>query len=335
MIRLLLLASIGFLLTPAFSKGQETFSIVAIDSASNKVGSAGASCLDDSNVSGGVYIITDMVPGKGSINTQARYKFVNQNNARKRMQEGMSADDIIEWLKQNDAVGNPGYRQYGIALFDTNGHPQTAAFTGAKADSFKGHRLGEQYAIQGNILKGPEVLDSMESRFLSTEGPLEKRLMAALQGANMPGADRRCLQEGVSSQSAFVRVAKKNDNKEDLYLDLIVSQTPEGEEPIDSLQERYNQWQQTSSSLTKSAEADNIEVYPNPAKDWVTVTMEKQAGQTATFTLFRATGEKVLSRSISQKSSRIEIQHLEKGVYFYSITGQSGHIQQAHPLMVD
>lgn len=333
--RLGMIAITCLLLAPVSSQAQETFSIVAVDSTTNKIGSAGASCLDDDIVPNGVYIITDMVPGKGSINTQARYKSVNQNNARQKMLDGMGANDIIAWLKQNDAVGNPGYRQYGIALFDTTGQPQTAAFTGAKADSFKGHRLGEQYAIQGNILKGPEVLDSMESRFLRTEGPLEKRLMAALQGANMPGADRRCLQEGVSSQSAFVRVAKENDEQGDLYLDLLVSKTPEGEEPIDSLQQRYDQWQEPASHRPTREKADFINVYPNPAKDWLKVILEKRSEQIVTLNLYGGNGKILSSHSLTQESNKIEIDHLTQGMYFYTINNKSGETRQAQQLMVD
>ncbi len=52
----------------------------------------------------------------------------------------------------------------------------------------------------------------MEYRFLNTEGSLAEKLMSALQGAKVPGADTRCLNEGTSSLSAFVRVAKPNDH---------------------------------------------------------------------------------------------------------------------------
>ena len=51
------------------SSAQDTFSIVAVDSITGEVGSAGASCLDDSDIAGGVFIISDVLPGKGAIHT--------------------------------------------------------------------------------------------------------------------------------------------------------------------------------------------------------------------------------------------------------------------------
>ena len=82
------------------------------------------------------------------------------------------------------------------------------------------------YSIQGNILLGAEILDSMEARFLAATGPLSDRLMACLQGANVPGADSRCLANGTSSLSAFVRVAKPGDADDSLFLDFLNENIP-------------------------------------------------------------------------------------------------------------
>lgn len=107
---------------------------------------------------------------------------------------------------------------------------------------WKGHIVGPNYAIQGNILLGEEILTQMEAGFVGTEGSLAEKLMAAMQGANVAGADTRCLDEGVSSRSAFLRVAYPGDNAEDLTLDLVVAITPEGVEPIDVLQAEFDAW---------------------------------------------------------------------------------------------
>ena len=73
--------------------------------------------------------------------------------------------------------------------------------------------------------------------------------MAALQGANIPGADVRCLDEGISTLSSFIRVAKPDDINENFYIDLNVdsvipyyNQTGIWLEPIDSLQTMYDNW---------------------------------------------------------------------------------------------
>ncbi len=251
---------LAFLL-PAFLFAQDTFSIVAVDSVTGEVGSAGASCLDASIVAGGVSIIGDLVPGKGAINTQSFYLASNQNNARTRMLAGDSPDQIVNFLINNDAQGTPQDRQYGIADLDDNGSPRAAAFTGVDCFDYKNQIVGSYYAIQGNILAGQEILDSMESRFLNASGSLAERLMEALQGANVPGADSRCLNEGVSSQSAFIRVARPNDIYGSPYLDLVVDQTPFGVEPIDSLQSLFDNW--TAPDCSFAIPADVLQLNQN------------------------------------------------------------------------
>ena len=81
----------------------------------------------------------------------------------------------------------------------------------------------------------------MENNFNSTVGTLSDKLMTALQGANMPGADTRCLDDGTSSLSAFIRVANPLDD-DNYFLDLNINNTSHGAEPIDLLQELYDQW---------------------------------------------------------------------------------------------
>ena len=231
---------------------QDTFSIVAVDTATGEVGGAGASCLDATAIATGAAVISQLVPGRGAIHTQSFYLSANQLNARNRMLAGDSPQEIIAWLIANDAQGNPTQRQYGIADFDSSGQPRAAAFTGVNCLDYKGQIEGVHYAIQGNILLGPQVLDSMEARFLAATGSLAERLMAALQGANIPGADSRCLSEGVSSQSAFIRVARPNNPYGNNHLDLVVAQTPFGVEPIDSLQVLFDGWSPPSGAFALS-----------------------------------------------------------------------------------
>src|SRR3990170_9719 len=81
---------------------QDTFSIVAVDTVTGEIGSAGASC-----VGGGVgaFILSDVIEGIGAIHTQAYWNATNQQNAHNRMLEGLSPQEIIDWLITNDAQG--------------------------------------------------------------------------------------------------------------------------------------------------------------------------------------------------------------------------------------
>ena len=210
-----------------------TFSIVAVDLSNGQVGSAGASCI------GGSIIISDIHPGIGAIHTQSYWSGYNQLVASDLMDSGLSPDEIIDYLIENDVNNNPAIRQYGIVdLYDGG---RSAAYTGENCMDYKGHILGGTYAIQGNILLGEEILINMESNFNLTMGTLSDKLMAALQGANIEGADTRCLENGTSSLSAFIRVADPSDDN-DFFLDLNINNTNHGQEPIQLLQQLYDQW---------------------------------------------------------------------------------------------
>ena len=230
----------------AGTQAQDTFSIVAVDVSTGQVGSAGATCLDDGDIAGGAVIISDVIPDVGAVHTQSYWTPANQNAAHTQVTDnGLSPEELMNWLEQNDAENNASIRQYGMADL-VSGTARAAAFTGTNCFDWKGHIAGDNYAIQGNILLGEEILTQMESGFLETEGTLAEKLMAAMQGANVPGADTRCLNEGVSSQSAFLRVAYPGDDPNDLTLDIVVSSTPFGTEPIDVLQSAFDTWNETS-----------------------------------------------------------------------------------------
>lgn len=235
-----------FYLACGSAAAQDTFSIVAVDLATGQVGSAGATCLDDNQIAGGAVIISDVIPDVGAIHTQSYWIPANQNAAHDQVVDnGLSPEELMAWLEDNDDESNPAVRQYGMADLVT-GSARAAAFTGDNCFDWKGHIVGEHYAIQGNILLGEEILTQMEAGFLETDGTLAEKLMAALQGANVAGADTRCLDEGVSSRSAFLRVAYPGDDPDALTLDLVVSLTPFGVEPIDVLQEQFNAWNGTT-----------------------------------------------------------------------------------------
>lgn len=303
---------------------QDTFSIVAVDTLTGEIGSAGASCLDNNSFpgSGGAIIISDILPGRGAIHTQSYWVATNQNNARARMQEGLSPEQIIQWLRTNDVNGPFGAlsRQYGIVDFSPTGQARSAAYTGTGCLDWKGQRTGLNYAIQGNILLGPAILDSMEARFLAAEGPLADRLMAALQGANVPGADSRCLSNGTSSLSAFLRVAKPDDDENDLYLDLNVPALPAGREPIDSLQTLYDQWKTTSAPAPENLQA--FELFPNPASGHFFL----QCPAAAIMTLHDLQGRLLLQSDVPAGRQRFS-PTLPKGLYIIRLTYPGGQTQ--------
>lgn len=233
---------ISFIIPPLFFLSnlysQDTFSIVAVDTVTGEIGSAGASCVGPFG-GVGAFILSDVIEGIGAIHTQASYNATNQLNARNRMLEGLSPQEIIDWLIANDAQNNPTVRQYGIVDLIRNG--ESAAYTGVNCLDYKNHVMGAGYSVQGNILLGQVIIDTMQTMFLNTAGPLADKLMASLQAAKIIGADTRCAVRNTSSQSGFVKVVRIGDGTNP-YLQLVVPDTPVGIDPIDVLQGMFDNW---------------------------------------------------------------------------------------------
>ena len=234
------------------ARAQDTFSIVAVDTLTGEIGSAGASCVTaSSSYPHGAAILSDVIPGIGAIHTQAAWNHTNQVNAHNHMMAGESPQTIVNWLVAHDVQNNPTTRQYGIVDFRNN-VPRAAAYTGVNCSNYKNDTANIFYSIQGNILMGQSILDSMQHRFLTTQGTLADRLMAALQGAKVIGADTRCASNHSSSLSSFLRVAQTSNRPDSLYIDLWMAY-PSGfsgivpVDPIDSLQTLYDHWKTITS----------------------------------------------------------------------------------------
>ena len=222
-----------------------TFSIAAVDTLTGQVGVAGGSCI------GGSDIIAGLVPGVGSMNSQASVCIPNYNleEALIDMDAGLSVSEILSNRLSNDACGFGTFldRQYVVTILTPNEDgARSAAFTGNNTLAFSGHRKGLDYALGGNILLDASVIEAMEEAFVNSNGQLSDRLMAAMQAAKIPGADSRCLDEGVSVLSTFIKVANPNDDPNDLFLDIVIPSTPYGVEPIDELQSAYDDWYATT-----------------------------------------------------------------------------------------
>lgn len=308
--RLILLFFSLFSLSAA---AQDTFSIVAVDPETGEIGSAGATCIDteDCNGCGGAIVISGLLPGQAAMNAQASVCLpnVNLNAGIEQLSEGASPQETLDFLLENDACvfGDTMNRQYGIVDLDPDGNPRSVAFTGSEALNYAGHLTGDNYAIQGNILLGAQILEDMEAGFLNTEGSLAQKLMAALQGANVPGADSRCLDEGISSKSAFIRVAQPDDDPDDLYLEINIPIAPEGVDPIDTLQSLFDEWQSTISSTQTTDIQSGISVYPNPATSDFTVHIPAHLYRNGlTLRLYDTAGKVIYTRAVNNRFPTVQ-----------------------------
>ncbi len=309
-----------FLISINHSLSQDTFSIVAVDSVTGEVGSAGASCVDLFQFGlPNDDFIGQLIPGVGAINTQAWYIPANQNNATNQMNAGSTPNEIIEWLIANDVQNQPERRQYGIVSYN-NGSPESAGFTGTSTDDYKNHITGPNYAIQGNILLNQAVLDSMEARFLNETGNLACKLMAALQGANIVGADTRCAPNGTSSLFAYVKVAQPNDVfGSPSFLTSVRTYNNAGIEPIDSLQTKFNMLQSCgNASLSESTFAQAIKIAPNPATDYINVEFDSQINNEMQYQICGLNGNLIFEGKL-ESDSKIDLKSLNPGAYLLKL----------------
>jgi uncharacterized Ntn-hydrolase superfamily protein len=264
---LFLISCLFFLQSHVYA--QDTFSIVCADSTTREVGSAGASCVD--LIAFGIQdagFLGQLFPDIGAVNTQAMYNPQNQQRVAERMKTGDSPEQLATWVYENDVEDNPDVRQYGFVKF-MGASAQSAGFTGQSCIDYKNHISGTidgiAYAIQGNILSGQHVLDSMEARFRRAKGTLACKMMEAMQGANSIGADIRCEPNGTSSLFAFIKVAKPTDQADNPYLSLsIVTSNGERVEPINELQRLFDESYSCSTVNVEKDESRNA-FYPNPA----------------------------------------------------------------------
>ncbi len=311
---------------------QDTFSIVAIDTVTGQVGSAGASCVQD------VTILTDVHPGWGVVHTQASWLAANQNYARTLMNKHLPPQEIIDSLVAHDAQNNPLVRQYGI--IDLFGGGRKAAYTGSNCLDWKGHIIGPTYTIQGNILLGSQIIDSMQARFIRTQGTLADKLMAALQGAKVIGADTRCAPRGTSSQSAFIRVARPGDTTGVLMLSLKVLNAPVNRDPIDSLQVLYNNWLLTNIRNIGTDVPQSIilfQNYPNPFNPNTNIKFSIKENSVVKLKVYNTLGGEV-SVLVNEvlKSGTYEVtfyaENLPSGVYYYRL--ESGEFTDTKRMVI-
>ena len=196
-----------------------TYSVVALDPLTRDLGVA---------VQSRFLAVGAVVPwakaGVGAIATQAYANTSFAPKALERLSAGQSPEDVIGSLIDEDSGSE--FRQLGIV--DATG--RSAVHTGAKTEAWAGHRLGPGYAIQGNLLAGPEVVTAMEEDWLRASDALfPERLVAVLDAGEAVGGDRR------GRQSAAVLVVRQGGGYggfSDRYIDLRVDDHPE---PIDEL----------------------------------------------------------------------------------------------------
>lgn len=179
-------------ISPTSNQPVATFSIVGFDPATGELGVAVASRF---------FTVGNVVPwaeaGVGAVATQAYANTSFGWRGLDLLAQGLTPEEVRDVLIRSD--DDPARRQFGIVAPDG----KSVTYTGEGCSDWAGGRSGENYACQGNILAGEQVVIELERAFLETNGSLADRLYAALLAGEAAGGDSR------GKQSAALLVVKE------------------------------------------------------------------------------------------------------------------------------
>ena len=202
-----------------------TFSIVGYDPDTGDLGVA---------VQSKFFAVGAVVPwAKANVGAVATQAYGNTTFGPKGLEllaSGVNVEEALATMLSNDEESE--HRQIGIV--DAEG--KAAAFTGSECMSWAGHRVGENFTAQGNILVSEETVDAMAEAFEATQGILGERLMAALEAGQAAGGDSRGMQ---SAAILVVREKGGYGGFNDVYCDLRVD---DHESPIAELRRIFDMW---------------------------------------------------------------------------------------------
>ena len=202
-----------------------TWSVIAVDLATGRIVIASATCVaNNDRFLMGVQAV--VVPGFGVAACQAGVDgtHANQMLVFEELKKGTDPKRIIEMLSADPSFQT---RQFGIVDLKGRMAGHSGLTNGYVSQDIHGQVPGTQifYSIQGNILRPGEVVPNAVRAFVSTNGALTDRVMAALETADKFGGDSRCTCpplppdgplplipcEGKTAHIAYILMAEKAD----------------------------------------------------------------------------------------------------------------------------
>lgn len=195
-----------------------TYSIVARDPATGELGVA---------VQSHYFQVGPTVPWArsqiGAVATQSRVEVRFGPLGLRLMAVGYPAERALAAVLAADP--EPEIRQ--VAMVDASG--RAAAHTGTRCIAEAGHRIGDGYSVQANLMLKATVWDAMAAAYEASSGELPERLLVALNAAEGEGGDIRGRQ---SAALLVVSGERSGQAWADRTVDLRVEDHPE---PLDEL----------------------------------------------------------------------------------------------------
>jgi len=190
-----------------------TFSIVCRDPATGELGVA---------VQSHWFSVGSIVPwadaGVGAVATQSFVDPSYGKNGLDLMRSGKSAPDALKELLAKDEARE--VRQVG--MIDAQG--RVDSWTGKNDIQAAGHIVGQNFAVQANLMLNDKIWPAMAHAFETTSGDLADRMLAALDAAQLAGGDIR----GRQSAALIVVTGKPTGQAwKDRIFDLRVDDSPQ------------------------------------------------------------------------------------------------------------
>lgn len=160
-----------------------TYSIVARDAGTGRLGVA-----VQSHYLGVGPVVPWLEAGVGAVATQAFVEIGYGPVGLELLHNGRSAAEVVAALVAGDQLAEQ--RQVGVV--DAQG--RAAAHTGRETIPHAGHRVGDGYTVQGNLLHADACWPAMAAAYeaATAEGlPFSERLLRALEAAEREGGDVR------------------------------------------------------------------------------------------------------------------------------------------------
>lgn len=186
-----------------------TYSILAYDAATGQFGVA----VQTHHLAVGVWVPWAK-PGVGAVATQSITNVGFGPLGLELLAGGLSAAQTLDALLASDP--DAALRQ--VAVVDREG--RVAAHTGERCIPFAGHRLGQSYSVQANMMLRDTVPNAMAQAFEAAQGTLAERLMAALEAAEAEGGDIR----GAQSAAILVVGSQPGPDWSNIIYDLRVDE---------------------------------------------------------------------------------------------------------------
>jgi uncharacterized Ntn-hydrolase superfamily protein len=157
-----------------------TYSIVARDPETGEIGVAVETALPSVG-----RICPWAEAGVGAVSTQALSRTSHGSSGLTLMRNGHTGPEALAAV----LAGDPGAQVRQVGMIDAQGN--AASHTGSSTIRFAGHRVGEGYAVQANMMLTDTVPAAMAQAFESSSGRLVQRIIATLKAAQAEGGDFR------------------------------------------------------------------------------------------------------------------------------------------------